>query len=211
MTKTTAALVGLDAPSEPTEPAAASPPASLSGAASATGANARLRAMFESDFTFIWRVMRRLGVPPGRLDDAVAHVFLVATRKIADIDPGHERAFLFGTALRVAADARRAQAVGRETCVDTIDEAAHPAPGPEELIERKRALELLDAVLDAMPFDLRTVFVLFEIEGMSTHEIAPLLGLPRGTVSSRLRRAREEFKEITKRLRARAEFRGGGR
>ena len=50
-----------------------------------------------------------------------------------------------------------------------------------------------DEVLDVMPIDLRTVFVLFELEGMSTVEIAPVLGIPVGTASSRLRRAREEF------------------
>jgi len=51
--------------------------------------------------------------------------------------------------------------------------------------------------------DLRAVFVLFELEGFSTSEIAATLDLPMGTVSSRLRRARDEFQAATKRYHAR--------
>jgi RNA polymerase sigma-70 factor (ECF subfamily) len=50
---------------------------------------------------------------------------------------------------------------------------------------------------------------LFELEEMNTFEIAGLLQIPAGTVSSRLRRAREQFEEIAARARARREFRGG--
>jgi len=51
----------------------------------------------------------------------------------------------------------------------------------------------------------RTVFVLFELEGFTFTEIAELLEIPRGTVASRLRRARTEFVEGARRLRARLE------
>ena len=48
-------------------------------------------------------------------------------------------------------------------------------------------------LLDGLTDELRTVFVLSEIEGESMAGIAALLGLPPGTVASRLRRAREKF------------------
>jgi RNA polymerase sigma-70 factor (ECF subfamily) len=51
----------------------------------------------------------------------------------------------------------------------------------------------LDEILVSMPHEVRTVFVLFEIEGMNLSEIAETLGIPRGTVASRLRRGREDF------------------
>jgi RNA polymerase sigma-70 factor (ECF subfamily) len=70
---------------------------------------------------------------------------------------------------------------------------------------------LLDEVLDAMTMDLRTVFVLFELEELPTAEIARLLEIPVGTAASRLRRAREEFHVLAKRVRARLSFRGGPR
>jgi len=163
-----------------------------------------LRGMFERDFAFIWRVLRRLGVPAQNVDDAAQKVFCVAARKIDVIEDGKERSFLLSIAIRIAADARRAAARSREVASDALDHEASSLPDPEEMTEKRRSLELLDAILKAMPFELRTVFVLFEVEGMSTQDIAPMLDLPRGTVASRLRRARDEFQAIAKREQARA-------
>ena len=53
-----------------------------------------------------------------------------------------------------------------------------------------------------MPIDLRTVLVLFELEGLEVRQIAEIEQIPVGTASSRLRRAREEFSAIAKRVRA---------
>ena len=78
-------------------------------------------------------------------------------------------------------------------------------------MEMKQARALLDEVLDAMEEDLRVVFVLFELEGVPTEEIAAMLGLAKGTVASRLRRAREEFHAIARRVQARARHAGGKR
>src|SRR5690242_16242078 len=63
---------------------------------------ARLERMFNEHHDFIWRLVRRLGLSAGSADDAAQHVFLVAAERLTDIKPGSERAFLFGTALRVA-------------------------------------------------------------------------------------------------------------
>ena len=188
------------------EDAAHAEPAATQSVLSAA-ARTRLQAMFRQDFTFIWRVLRRLGVPPADVDDAAQQVFVVAADRIADIQAGRERAFLFGSALRVASRARQGR--GPQPDSAALESQVDPGPGPEQLTDRKRALEALDAVLEAMPFELRAVFVLFELEGMSMQDIAQALDLPRGTVASRLRRAREEFHSIASRLRARAQFRGG--
>ena len=50
--------------------------------------------------------------------------------------------------------------------------------------------------------DLRTVFVLHELEGLEVRQIAEIEEIPVGTASSRLRRARETFSAIAKRVRA---------
>jgi RNA polymerase sigma-70 factor (ECF subfamily) len=172
----------------------------------------RYRALVEAHFDFIWRSLRGLGVPAGSADDAAQHVFLIAYQKLAEIAPDRERSFLFGTALGVAANARRAGARRRELCDDgAMAAAADDAPNPEQLIEMKQARALLDDVLDAMEEDLRVVFVLFELEGVPTEEIAAMLGLAKGTVASRLRRAREDFRAIARRVQARALHRGGER
>jgi RNA polymerase sigma-70 factor (ECF subfamily) len=67
---------------------------------------------------------------------------------------------------------------------------------------------LLDVALDQLPRELRTVLVLFELEGLPVKDIAELEAIPVGTAASRLRRAREEFSQVAKRLRALLE---GGR
>jgi RNA polymerase sigma-70 factor (ECF subfamily) len=77
---------------------------------------------------------------------------------------------------------------------------ADPAPGPDEIVDQKRLLALLDEILAALPDDLRAVLVLYEIEELSTQEIAALLELPSGTVASRLRRAREAFARAVPRV-----------
>ena len=59
---------------------------------------------------------------------------------------------------------------------------------------------MLDGVLEQMEVDLRTVFVLYEFEDMSMAEIADIVAIPRGTVASRLRRAREDFRERVRAL-----------
>jgi RNA polymerase sigma-70 factor (ECF subfamily) len=71
-----------------------------------------------------------------------------------------------------------------------------PLPGPDELSDQKRARELLNRVLEDMTLELRTVFILFELEGLRSPEIAEMVGVPLGTVASRLRRAREAFREL---------------
>jgi RNA polymerase sigma-70 factor (ECF subfamily) len=169
--------------------------------------DARLAAVAREHFGFIWRSLRRLGVPGPAVDDAAQQVFEVASRRLAEVESGREKAFLFKTALLVAMEARRHAARARARSTDTEVEALNAAgPTPEEaaLVSEKR--HLLDGVLAALELDERTVFVLYEIEELQLAEIAELVGIPRGTVASRLRRAREAFHAEVRRLRARLEF-----
>jgi RNA polymerase sigma-70 factor (ECF subfamily) len=80
-----------------------------------------------------------------------------------------------------------------------IARALDGAPAPDECVDQKRLREWLDEVLSAMPDDLRAVFVLFELEELSSQEIARHLELPVGTVASRLRRARDVFSQLAAR------------
>ena len=180
------------------------------GPAAQVDPQGRVRQMFDEHFDFVWRSLRRFGLSSDRADDAAQQVFVVASRKVEAIQLGSERSFLFGTAMRVASDLRRSATYRREI--------AHPDPGaelaggarPDELLDRHRARAVLDGVLDEMEIDLKSVFVLYELEEMTTAEIAALLAIPAGTVASRLRRAREEFQAKVSRLQATPQ-RGGGR
>ncbi len=169
----------------------------------------RFRQLVDAHFAFIWRALRGLGVPSDSADDAAQHVFWIAAQKLPDIVSGSERSFLFGTALGVAANARRARARHREVLDDeAIRNSIDETPNGEELLDLRRRRELLDQVLASMPDDLRVVFVLFVLEGITAREIAGLLDVRPGTVASRLRRARQLFHSLSARLQAR-EARGG--
>jgi RNA polymerase sigma-70 factor (ECF subfamily) len=172
-------------------------------AAAGAGEKDRLAAMVGEHFDFIWRAVARMGLPGTEVADAVQQVFLVASRRLPSIAAGSERSFLLGTALRVASDVRRTLGRRREVSVDEGDDGEEPrslVPPPDELAHQKHLRVLLDGVLAAMPEDLRVVFVLFELEEMSTPEIAALLEIPVGTAASRLRRAREAFDRLVARI-----------
>jgi hypothetical protein len=111
---------------------------------------ARLARLAGEHFQFIWRSLRRLGVPPSAVDDAAQQVFEVAARRLEDIERGRERAFLFKTALFVATDARRLAARSRARDGGDIDALHDAAPTPEDsaLLGEKRLF--LDRVLSAM-------------------------------------------------------------
>lgn len=185
--------------------AVAEPPAPTREASVPTD---RLTALFQHHFDLVWRTVRRLGVPPEAVDDAAQEVFVIASRRLASIELGKERAFLYGTAVRVAATARRTSS--RRLAAQPPDEATDPAdtaPAPDELVDRKRARQLLDELVARLPDDTRPVFVLYELEGLTMDEIATCLEVPPGTVASRLRRAREVFQAAVARLDERSEAR----
>jgi len=156
----------------------------------------RLRGMFAAHYDSVWRLLRRLGLDPASADDAAQQVFLVAARRLSDIDREKERSFLCGTATRVAAGLRQKARRRGEEALETDDAAEGPSSQPtgaDELVDRKRKRELLDRILGQMEEELRVVLVLAEMEDLGKREIADILAIPEGTAASRLRRAREDF------------------
>ncbi|MEO7032288.1 MAG: sigma-70 family RNA polymerase sigma factor [Polyangiaceae bacterium] len=171
--------------------------------------NAALKALFQRNYASVWRLLRRFGVPSAELDDHAQEVFWVAARRLADLQPGRETAFLYGVAVRVASNVvRRGKSAANATQSADFEALVDPRPSPEEQVGEQQARQLLDQVLDRMPLELRTAFVLFELEGISVSDIAELEGIPVGTASSRLRRARQEFSALSKRLQAALAARG---
>jgi RNA polymerase sigma-70 factor (ECF subfamily) len=181
----------------------ASPP--LEGHALA-GAHERVRELFHEHFDFIWRVLRRLGLGEADADDAIQEVFMIAAQKLDVIGDGKAKSFLYGIAVRVASNARRTTERRRERLLGEPDEWVSEAPGAEERLELHEAWALLDELLDRMPPELRRVLVLVDIEQAELVEIAELEGIPLGTASSRVRRARKEFDTMLARVRRRNPF-----
>lgn len=167
----------------------------------------RFRALVDEHFEFVWRSVRRLGVPSADADDAAQEVFVVTARKLASIEIDREKSFLFGTAVRVASTRRRTRRRHPEDPAETLDARPREGdPSPEERLELSEARAALQGILDAMNDEQRAVFVLAELEETPVREIAALLDVPVGTVSSRLRAAREAFANEVKRLSAREAF-----
>lgn len=154
---------------------------------------------------FVWASLQRLGARDADLEDRFQEVFLVVHQRGGDFE-GRSRVttWLFGICLRVMAAHRRRAWVRRERATDETAEVEAPhGESPEALMERRRAQARLREVLDAMDLDRRAVFVMSVIEEMPADEVAAIVGVPAGTVYSRLHAARKQFDETLRRLDAR--------
>lgn len=168
------------------------------------GSLGRLRSLIASHRSSVEALLRRAGVPAGDAPDGAQRVFLVAARRLDDVPPEKERAFLLAVARRVALDARRA-ARRRPTATDDLPyDVVDTALLPDDRLDHARARSLVDRALASMDDDLREVFVLARIEERSLSEIAEELAIPRGTAASRLRRANARFEDAITREEARA-------
>ena len=156
--------------------------------------HARTRALVAEHIRFVARTLRRAGVPRSELDDQIQQTFIVMAGRLDDLRPGAERSFLYQVAQNVASHARRALARRRDFPSDRIPDQIESCT-PELLAGRKQTHRQLDQILGSLQEPLRAVFVLYEVENRELSEIAALLRIPRGTVASRLRRARTRLRE----------------
>jgi RNA polymerase sigma-70 factor (ECF subfamily) len=158
--------------------------------------------MYDTHVDFVWRNLRRLGVPTAEADDRAQEVFVIAHRRFDQFeDRGHgPRAWLFQIVLRVASDARRHRRRHPEDPDGGVAEARESTE-PQQTVElaRREALDCLDRALATIDVNRRAVLVLHEIEEMTAPEIAEVLSIPLNTVYSRLRVARVELEQAVTR------------
>lgn len=147
--------------------------------------------LFRAHAAFTASFLRRLGVPERDVADLVQEVFLVVHRK-GGFRPGaaRPRSYVGAIAFRVASAHRRRK---RPLLDDEPGQRATTAHTPHSRAELHEALARVQRCLDALDWDHRAVFVLFEVEGMKAREIAQMLDIPEGTVHSRLHNARRRF------------------
>ena len=155
--------------------------------------------LYKTHAATVGRWATRLGGPGIDAEDVVHEVFLVAQRRLGEFRGEADPAtWLFRTTdLIVRAHRRKARlrAWLRQSVADEYGgaQAGSPAISPvEDLIERQRARNVYRA-LEGLDDKYRSVFVLFELEGLSGDEIAALTGIKIATVWVRLHRARERF------------------
>jgi RNA polymerase sigma-70 factor (ECF subfamily) len=166
------------------------------GASLAGVDEARLQRIVERQFDPLWRFLRRLGIAEADVDDAIQEVILVVARRLDDIEEPSERSFVFSTAFRVASDMRRRTQRRREVGDALLQSMESASLDPEASVEHRRLQALFAQVLEQLSLELRVVFVLYELEDFTMAEIAATLGVPPGTVASRLRRGREAFERL---------------
>lgn len=178
---------------------------------------ARVEQIFHEHLDAVWRTARGLGVFPRDVEDVAQEVMLVCVRRLRDIDPDRERAFLLATTARVVANWRRGRRRRPAESVESMEGLEHRALQPQvsrdtpaEALERKRELELVQAALTQMTDAQRVAFTLFEIEGLTAREIATELGLSESVVFARVQRARGVFHAVVARARVLSQSRGPG-
>ena len=166
----------------------------------------RLRWVVERNRSALARYVARIGVPQAELDDVMQEAFMVTASRIGSLEPGTERSFLFATALYIAQNARRGLRRRQRTADEFVHVPPEPLPTADDLTDQLRARAMLEEALERLPGETRLVFFLFELQDMPLARIAKRLGLPEGTVSSRLRRARQILADWSARATATAAF-----
>ena len=161
-----------------------------------------LEALARQHLQFVWRCLRRFGLSEADAEDGVQEVFIVVQRKLSLIHAGKELSFLISVARRVASSKVRSITRRREELPSSERPAIAKGHSPEELHSLREARNQLDQILETMSDDVRVVFMLYEVERMTTNEIAESLEIPSGTVSTRLRRGRQIFSTAVNRLKA---------
>jgi RNA polymerase sigma-70 factor (ECF subfamily) len=141
----------------------------------------------------VLRWCARLGGPAIDPEDAAHDVFANVFARLHTLRyPERFPAWLYQTTRRVVIDHRR-RAWLRRWVPGLVPDVEDDTDGPARRAERSDLAREVWEALDALPQDLREVLVLCEIEERDGVEVATLVGLPLGTVRSRLRRARARF------------------
>lgn len=141
----------------------------------------------------------RLGGPGLDAEAATHEVLLVALRRQGDLRPGAEiEPWAWGITVRVIRAQRRRAWLRRWLPGAVPDRASDE--GPHEALESRRTARMVWRVLDALTEAHREVLVLCDVEERGRAEVAAILGIPEGTVKSRLRLARAAFRAESERL-----------
>lgn len=168
----------------------------VSDAPSAASGVPPFEVLYAAQFSFVWRNLRRLGVPQSSLRDAAQDVFLVVLRRLPDFEGRAPlQSWLYSIVVRVARQYRRSHRRKDLGATDDADQVAEfREPSPQRHAERNEALRLLLELLDQLDADKREAFVLSDLEELSAPEIALALDVNVNTVYSRVRAARLELR-----------------
>jgi len=159
------------------------------------GEEAKFAELVQRQSGFVFRVAYAVLLNRADAEDAVQETFLKLYRNGGWRNVENERAFLARVAWRVAVDrrSRRPEAVSfdDDSERDFTDEAPSSDPGPEQTLLLSDQQARIHAMIDALPEELRLPLILSAGDELNSREIGRVLGIPEGTVRTRLQRARE--------------------
>jgi RNA polymerase sigma-70 factor (ECF subfamily) len=147
-------------------------------------------------------VLRRFGLDPGEADEVAQEVFVRAWRGLAQFEQRSQfstwlyRIAFNETQRRLArrSPPRAGPDPDREDPIAALPESAEF--GPEAQTLDRELEQTLERALDQLPADWRAAVVLRDIEGLSTHEAAGIVGLREGAFKSRLHRGRMRLRDL---------------
>ncbi|MBM4383507.1 MAG: RNA polymerase sigma factor [Deltaproteobacteria bacterium] len=165
------------------------------------GEPAAFASLYDRHAAVLYRfLVRRIG--PSAADGLLGDTFRIAFERRASFDRGHEsaRPWLYGIATRVLAHHRRAEARRMRAAAVLVASREAPIDPAQRAAASHDARELWPLVADAisaLPVGERDALLLHVWEDLAYDEIARALGVPIGTVRSRINRARRRLRELT--------------
>ena len=160
-----------------------------------------LSEIYRNECSYVWNSLRRLGVSDRDLEDLVHDTFLVVNRRLGDFDSSRPlRPWLYGIAMRVAADARKSARNRREELSAEPPEPEGEQRGPEDEASAQQNRQLVAEALDRLDFKNRAIFVMHDINEHTLAEASAALDTPIATLYSRLKVAREQFASAVRRI-----------
>jgi RNA polymerase sigma-70 factor (ECF subfamily) len=162
----------------------------LAGQEEAAAREARFTSLVERYSRFVYRVAYAILRNPDDCEDVVQETFLRIYRKSAWESIQDERAFLACTAWRIAVGKLpriRHQIAGPELPSNLMS--------PEDTAIRANWNQVVHRLVDTLPEELRQPLALSTVEELNSRQIAQVMGIPEGTVRTRLMRARQILKQ----------------
>jgi RNA polymerase sigma-70 factor, ECF subfamily len=152
-------------------------------------------ALVKRQSRFVFRVAYAILRNSHDAEDTVQETFLKLYRNKTWQGIEDERAFLARAAWRLAVD-RLPQAETRKAAAEVSEfEMTSRAPDPEQEAISANWHAVVHRMVDALPEELRQPLALSAVDELNSREIAAILGIPEGTVRTRLMRARQMLKE----------------
>lgn len=151
---------------------------------------------------FVWRVVRRMGIPDAAVEDVMHEVFLVVHRRLPEFDGRVAMTtWLYHQTRGVVSNHRRSR-LREQRRIALVEPKPAASPDPEAATRRREAAAFVQDFLEQLDAHKREVFVLADLEGLPVPEVAQMTGLKLNTAYSRLRAARQHFARAVQRLRA---------